>query len=35
VSLPVADGGVLVAGEGAPADGRIALGPRGWAVLEA
>ncbi|MBB3159446.1 glycosidase [Microbacterium proteolyticum] len=35
VSLPVADGSVLVAGEGAPTDGRIALGPRGWAVLEA
>lgn len=35
VSLPVADGRTLVAGEGSPADGRIDLGPRGWAVLEA
>lgn len=35
VSLPVADGRQLVTGEGAPADGRIELGPRGWAVLEA
>jgi len=35
VSLPIADGRTLVAGEGSPADGRITLGPRGWAVLEA
>ncbi|MDQ1124393.1 alpha-amylase family glycosyl hydrolase [Microbacterium trichothecenolyticum] len=35
VSLPIADGRALVAGEGSPADDRITLGPRGWAVLEA
>lgn len=35
VSLPIADGRVIAAGEGALANGRIALGPRGWAVLEA
>jgi len=35
VSLPIADGRTVVAGEGAPSDGRIELGPRGWAVLEA
>lgn len=35
VSLPVAEGRSVVAGEGSPADGRIELGPRGWAVLEA
>ncbi|MBD8217887.1 DUF3459 domain-containing protein [Microbacterium sp. CFBP 13617] len=35
VTLPVADGRTVVAGEGTPADGRLELGPRGWAVLEA
>ena len=35
VSLPIADGRTVVAGEGAPSEGRIDLGPRGWAVLEA
>lgn len=35
VSLPIADGRAIAAGEGSLADGRIALGPRGWAVLEA
>lgn len=35
VTLPIADGRTVVAGEGAPADGRLELGPRGWAVLEA
>jgi len=35
VSLPVADGRAVVAGEVSPRDGRIDLGPRGWAVLEA
>ncbi|MDF2993087.1 MAG: glycosidase [Microbacterium sp.] len=35
VSLPIADGRVIAAGEGELANGRIALGPRGWAVLEA
>lgn len=34
-SLPVADGVTVVAGEGAVADGRAALPPRGWLVLEA
>ncbi len=35
VSLPVADGRAVVAGEGSPRDGRIDLGPRAWVVLEA
>ncbi|KQT75690.1 alpha-amylase family glycosyl hydrolase [Microbacterium sp. Leaf436] len=35
VTLPVADGRTVVAGEGTPADGRLELGPHGWAVLEA
>jgi len=35
VELPIADGRTVVAGGGAPTDGRLALGPRGWAVLEA
>jgi len=35
VSLPIADGRAIAAGEGSLADGRIALGPRGWAVLGA
>lgn len=35
VTLPIADGRSVVAGEGSPSDGRIELGPRGWAVLEA
>lgn len=35
MSLPIADGRTVVAGEGAPSEGRIDLGPRGWAVLEA
>ncbi|WZH38823.1 MAG: alpha-amylase family glycosyl hydrolase [Microbacterium enclense] len=35
VSLPIAEGRVLAAGEGTLADGRITVGPHGWAVLEA
>ncbi|WP_295839680.1 alpha-amylase family glycosyl hydrolase [uncultured Microbacterium sp.] len=35
VSLPIADGRTVAAGEGSPSEGRIDLGPRGWAVLEA
>ena len=35
VSLPIADGRSVVVGSGAPSAGRIELGPRGWAVLEA
>lgn len=35
VSLPIADGRAVVAGEGSPVDGRVELGPRGWVVLEA
>ncbi|MDQ1085208.1 MULTISPECIES: alpha-amylase family glycosyl hydrolase [Microbacterium] len=35
VALPVADGRAVVAGAGSVAAGRIGLGPRGWAVLEA
>lgn len=35
VSLPIADGRGVVAGDGMPAAGRVELGPRGWAVLEA
>ncbi|WP_285137341.1 alpha-amylase family glycosyl hydrolase [Microbacterium sp. lyk4-40-TSB-66] len=35
VSLPIADGRVLAAGAGSPVEGRVELGPRGWAVLEA
>jgi glycosidase len=34
VSLPAADGRVLAAGDGSTVDGRVELGPRGWAVLE-
>jgi len=35
VSLPIADGRAVVAGEGSPVNGRVELGPRGWVVLEA
>ena len=35
VSLPIADGRAVVAGEGSPVDGRVELGSRGWVVLEA
>ncbi|MCM3615614.1 alpha-amylase family glycosyl hydrolase [Microbacterium enclense] len=35
VSLPVADGHGVVAGQGTPVGGRVELGPRGWVVLEA
>ncbi|KTR92899.1 alpha-amylase [Microbacterium testaceum] len=35
VSLPVADGRAVVAGDGMPANGCVELGPRGWVVLEA
>jgi glycosidase len=35
VSLPVADGRGVVAGDGMPSNGRVQLGPRAWVVLEA
>ncbi|KEP74217.1 alpha-amylase [Microbacterium sp. SUBG005] len=35
VSLPAADARTIVAGDGTLADGRVELGARGWAVLEA
>ncbi|MDU0344977.1 alpha-amylase family glycosyl hydrolase [Microbacterium sp. KSW2-29] len=35
VTLPAADARAVVTGDGTLADGRVELGPRGWAVLEA
>jgi len=34
VSVPAADARTIVTGDGTLADGRVELGPRGWAVLE-